>query len=104
MTAAEQLTRALLDLADHGHATPCQGRHRERWTSDDATDRAWAAAVCVGLGCPVLIPCGNAGDEHDEKHYVFGGRDRTPAPPARKRICEAPPRRTKPNTQRKDRT
>lgn len=85
MTAAEALTRALVDLADRGELTPCQGRRRDRWTSADAEDREWAAAVCVGLGCPVLVECGASADEHDERHHVWGGTDRTPAPPAKKR-------------------
>lgn len=77
MTAAEQLTHALLDLADQGRATPCQGRRRDRWTSDDATDRAWAASVCSTLGCPVLEQCAAAADEQGERHHVWGGRDHT---------------------------
>ena len=75
--AAEVLGRALVELADRGHATPCQGRRRDRWTSDDATDREWAASWCAG--CAVLDECGSAADEHDEKFGVWGGRDRTAA-------------------------
>ncbi len=82
MTAAEALTRALLKLADQDHATPCQSRRRDRWTSDDAEEREWAAAVCVGLSCPVLVQCGDAGAEFKAAHHVWGGVDRTP-PPAR---------------------
>jgi len=85
VTAAEELTLALVDLTDHGHTTPCQGRRRDRWTSDDAAEREWAAAVCVGLGCPVLVQCGASADEHDEKHHVWAGTDRTLTPPAKKR-------------------
>ncbi len=85
VTAAEVLGRALADLADRGHATPCQGRRRDRWTSADATDREWAAAVCVGLDCAVLVECGAAADEHDEKHHVWAGVDRTPPLPTKKR-------------------
>jgi hypothetical protein len=77
VTAAEALTIALLELADQGRATPCQGRRRDRWTSDDATDRAWAASVCSTLGCAALEQCAAAADEHDERHHVWGGRDRT---------------------------
>jgi len=81
MTAAEVLTRALVDLADHGRRPRCgePGGH-ELWCSDDATERAQAARWCVG--CEVLTECGAAADEHDEKHGVWGGRDRT-RPPAR---------------------
>jgi len=85
MTAAEVLGRALLELAEQGRATPCQGRRRDRWTSDDATQRAWAATVCRGLNCPVLVECGDAADEHDERFGVWAGRDRTPPPPTRRK-------------------
>ncbi len=77
MTAAEALTLALLELAEQGHATPCQGRRRDRWTSECAEDRAWAAAVRVGLRCEVLEACSAAAVEHDERFGVWGGRDRT---------------------------
>jgi len=83
VTAAEQLTRALADLVDRGQLTPCQGRRRDRWTSADATDREWAAAVCVGLSCPVLLECGAAADEFSAV-FVWGGRDRTPPPATKK--------------------
>ncbi len=79
MTAAEALGRGLLELADQGQRTPCQGRRRDRWTSDDATDRAWAAAVCVSLSCAVLVQCGDAAAEQGEKHHTWGGLDRTAA-------------------------
>lgn len=82
MTAAEVLGHALLQLADQDQATPCQSRRRDRWTSEDAAERAWAAAVCVGAGCPVLVQCGEAADEFKSAHHVWGGVDRTP-PPAR---------------------
>ncbi len=78
MTAVEQLTLALADLADRGEPTPCQSsRRRDRWTSDDAEEREWAASVCLILGCPVLEQCAAAADERDERHHVWGGRDRT---------------------------
>jgi len=77
MTAAEQLTRILLDLATEGRRPRCAepGGH-EMWCSDDATDRAQAASWCAG--CPVLAECAAAADEHGEKFGVFGGTDRTP--------------------------
>lgn len=78
MTAHEELTRALLDVADHGQSVPCQGRRRDRWTSDDYGDRAWAASVCVSLACPVLALCGATADEMREKFGTWAGRDRTP--------------------------
>jgi len=83
MTAAERLTRRLVDLAAHGERPRCgePGGH-ELWCSDDATDRAQAASWCAG--CAVLVECGGAADEHDEKFGVFGGVDRTPPPAKRK--------------------
>jgi len=84
MSAAEVLGQALLEVAEQGRATPCQGRRRDRWTSDDAADRAWAASVCVTLACPVLEQCAALADERDERHHVWGGTDRT-APSASRR-------------------
>ncbi len=83
MTAAEQLTRAMVSLAAHGRRPRCgePGGH-ELWLSDDAADRAQAARWCAG--CPVLDECGAAADEHDEKHGVWAGVDRTPPPAKRK--------------------
>jgi len=79
VTAHEVLSIALLDLADQGRATPCQSRRRDRWTSDDAAERAWAASVCVTLACEVLEECGAAADGEDARFGVWGGRDRTAA-------------------------
>ncbi len=104
MTAAEALGHALLELADQGRATPCQGRRRDRWTSESAEERAWAATVCVGLGCEVLLQCRAAADEHDERHHVWAGTDRTPAPPAKKRTKESDPLMPRRNHPRPKRT
>ena len=79
MTAPEVLASALTELAEQGRATPCQARRRNRWTSDDAEERAWAASVCLTLACPVLEECGAAADQQDERFGVWGGRDRTAA-------------------------
>lgn len=79
MTAQEALSLALTALTDHGWRTPCQGRHRDRWTSDLAEERAWAASVCVTLRCPVLEQCGAAADEAREQWGVWAGVDRGPA-------------------------
>ncbi len=78
MTAAEALTRRLIDLATEGRRPRCgePGSH-DLWLSDDADDRAQAVRWCVG--CPVLVECGAAADEQGEKHHVWGGRDRTAA-------------------------
>ncbi len=77
MTAFEALAGALEDLAGERRTTPCQGRHRDRWTSDDSEDRAWAANTCVALSCPVTALCGTAAGELGEQANVWGGVDRT---------------------------
>ena len=84
MTAAEQLTRALVGLATEGRRPRCgeAGSHG-LWLSDDAADRALAASWCAG--CPVLAECGAAADEHAERHHVWGGVDRTVVTPKLKR-------------------
>ena len=83
-TAAEALTRALVDLAAHGRRPRCgePGGH-ELWCSDDPTDRALAARWCAG--CAVLVECAAAADEHGERFGVFGGTDRTVVTPKTKR-------------------
>ena len=88
MTAAEQLTRALVVLATEGRRPRCGefGGH-ELWTSDDADDRAQAVRWCAG--CRVLLECGAAAAEQGETHGVWGGRDRTPPPKPRTRRQEA---------------
>lgn len=84
MTAAEQLTRAMVGLAAQGRRPRCgePGGH-EMWCSDDADDRAQAVRWCTG--CPVLAECAAAADEHGEKFGVFGGTDRTVVTPKLKR-------------------
>ena len=73
----DPLVLALTVLAEQGRATPCQGRRRDRWTSESGDERAWAASVCLSLACPVLEECGAAAVERKEKFAVWGGKDRT---------------------------
>ncbi len=84
MSAAETLTRRLVDLAAHGRRPRCgePGGH-ELWCSDDADDRAQAARWCAG--CVVLTECAAAADEQDERFGAWGGRDRTASPASRRR-------------------
>lgn len=77
MTASETLAIRLAGCAAQGVTVPCQCRHGGRWTSDDATERAWAASVCTGLACPLLEPCALAADERAEKWGVWAGVDRS---------------------------
>jgi len=84
VTAAEQLTRAMVSLAAHGRRPRCgEPGGPEMWLSDDADDRAQAATWCTG--CSVLVECGAAADEHGERFGVFGGTDRTVVTPKPKR-------------------
>jgi len=77
VTAQEALSPALLELAEQGRATPCQGQRRDRWTSESAEERAWAAVHCVSLDCAVLEACAAAAAENGEKFAVWGGVDHT---------------------------
>jgi hypothetical protein len=87
MTSAEALDHALLELAEPGKRTPCQGGRRGRWTSDDADERAWAASVCRSLRCPVLVECGAAAAERREQFAVWGGVDHTATVQHKRRAC-----------------
>lgn len=77
MTLAEQLTRALVDLATRGQRPRCgePGTH-DYWLSDDPAERRQAATWCAG--CPVLELCGEDAEAQDERFGVWGGQDRTP--------------------------
>jgi hypothetical protein len=80
VTAAEALTRRLVDLRGIVvNGRQCQSSSRDRWTSESAEDRGWAATVCSTLGCasspsapPPLTRATISG--------TWGGLDRTPAP------------------------
>jgi WhiB family redox-sensing transcriptional regulator len=90
-TAAQALANAVAELADHGQPVPCQSQRRDRWTSEDSHERAWAAAMCHT--CPLLAQCADAADEAREKWHVWGGHDRSPRPrrPGRPRGSHANP-------------
>ena len=45
------------------------------WTSDNAEERALAAALCHG--CPIKVECSLAAEANGEKLAVWGGVDRT---------------------------
>lgn len=59
-------------LAQLEKPTACAGD--ARFTSEDSTERAEAAALCTG--CPVLDLCAAAARSTREGH-VYGGKDRT---------------------------
>lgn len=78
---------------------PCEtSTNRSAWTSDDASERAWAARECIG--CERLTQCGLGALERTEMFGVWGGRDLTrntkggrlqPAPEVCQRVgCAVP--------------
>lgn len=74
MTPAEQLTRALVDLATQGRRPRCGDPvTRDCWTSEDKRERQLAAGWCTG--CPVLLQCRAAAEEMGETFGVWGGLD-----------------------------
>jgi Transcription factor WhiB len=75
MTAAEDLTRALVELTDHHEVPPC-AHNPDAWTSNGASRRAAAARACQS--CPVLELCASYADEIHARSGVYGGVDRTP--------------------------
>lgn len=69
MTAAEDLTRALLRMAERGQRPACgDGETSSYWTSEDADERALAATWCTS--CPIAVECGAAAEE--KPRAVFG--------------------------------
>ena len=80
--AQDALSMALLTMAVEGDRPRC-GDHatRDMWTSAFPDERALAATWC--RGCAVLTLCGAVADANDERHGVWGGRDRSPARPGR---------------------
>ena len=79
MTATNELNRALLSLAAGGDLTRCSDPiTRELWTTEHAAYRAIAVNCC--RGCPVLVLCGQAAAERDERWGVWGGIDRSTRP------------------------
>jgi hypothetical protein len=75
-TATALLNRRLLELAQHNERVRCSDPvDHQRWTSDNAEDRAIAMLWCNG--CVVLTLCGDAADERNERHGVWAGVDRT---------------------------
>jgi hypothetical protein len=77
MSALERLVQGVLRLIDEDQPPPCLGRRADRWTSEDAGERACAASVCVSLQCPLLGDCAAGAEEIGAKHFVWGGVDRT---------------------------
>ena len=82
-TAAEQLTRALVDLATKGQRPRCgDPATHDYWTSDEQAEREQAASWCVG--CPILRECAAAAES--ESFGVWGAVDVTPLTTRQKRV------------------
>lgn len=69
------LHRAVLRAHSTGDHVPCL--NRPEWISENPEERALAAALCTG--CPVQVECYVAGDDTNQRHGVWGGRDFTPS-------------------------
>ena len=67
------LSEALLTLTHHDKRPPCA--HDDRWTSDDAGQRATAVVMCGS--CPLIVPCRQYADQIKATHGVWAGVDRT---------------------------
>jgi Transcription factor WhiB len=79
MTPTNALNRALLSLAAAGDLPRCSDPITgELWTAEHAAHRAIAVKYC--RGCPVLVLCGQAAAERDERWGVWGGVDRSTRP------------------------
>ncbi len=75
MTPAEQLTRALVDLATKGQRPRCgDPATHAYWTSDEQAEREQAVSWCAG--CPILRECAAAAEV--ESFGVWGAVDVTP--------------------------
>lgn len=69
MSAYDDLSAALDDLADAGHRWPCRGR--SEWIEEDPAVLAEAAQACAG--CCVLSACAAAGAELRPSAGVWAG-------------------------------
>jgi hypothetical protein len=79
MTPTNALNRALLSLAAAGDLPRCSDPIAgQLWTAERAAHRAIAVKYC--RGCPVLLLCGQAAAERDERWGVWGGVDRSTRP------------------------
>jgi hypothetical protein len=77
VTAAETMHVALIELTDHEQRPPCADRSGA-WTSEDHTERKWAARHCAG--CPIITLCADLAGELKPRFGVWAGVDRTPRP------------------------
>lgn len=74
MTAAQDLTGALLRMVERGQRTRCVvGETSTYWTSDDPELRHLAASWCTG--CPIAELCAAYADEIHATWGVWNGTD-----------------------------
>jgi hypothetical protein len=84
-TAAERLTKALIDAAARGERHHCSDHETgHMWLSEDEHERAQAARMCIG--CPVQMECWAVARARRERFGVWGAVDFTP-----RRKIETPP-------------
>jgi Transcription factor WhiB len=82
-TATTKLNTALITMASRGDRPRCSDPiDHAKWTSEDQHDRDTAAAWCNG--CNVMLLCGAAATERDERWGVWGGIDRSIRPGRKK--------------------
>lgn len=84
MSAYDDLSAALDDLADAGHRWPCRGR--SEWIEEDPAVLAEAAQACAG--CPVLTACAAAGAELRPSAGVWAGVVVNPHPRTRAKALD----------------
>jgi hypothetical protein len=72
-TASDQLTLALLGLAERGERTHCSDpTSHHLWLSEHDTERAIAVTLCDH--CPVLTVCRDTAELRDERWGVRAAR------------------------------
>jgi hypothetical protein len=73
------LTLALVTAASKGLRPHCSDPGAEwLWLSEFEAERVEAARLCAD--CPVIVECGAAADERDERWHVWAGRGYTRRP------------------------
>ena len=92
-TAAERLTKALIDVSTSGVRVPCTDPEVSYlWLSEHDDERAMATTMCPG--CPVQLECWSAARAQDLTWGVWGSVDFTREPNRPRPDTEMPGCRT----------
>ena len=84
----DQLTLALLGLAERGERTHCSDpTSHHLWLSEHDAERAIAVMMCDH--CPVLTACRDTAELRQETWGVWGGKDFSRRPGRAKRLKQA---------------